>query len=129
MPGIPGSGLGGSRPTGGNGGGDAGKLGVVPNLYASLQLNEKWFIGLGIGAPFGLMTKYDEGWAGQYHSNKFDIKTINVNPSVAYKVNDKFSMGFGLNWQRIDAEYKRRPWCNCPCRAARSSPMAMPTSI
>ena len=75
-------------------------------LYASLQLNEKWFIGLGIGAPFGLMTKYDEGWAGQYHSNKFDIKTINVNPSVAYKVNDKFSMGFGLNWQRIDAEYK-----------------------
>ena len=79
MPGIPGSGLGGSRPTGGNGG-DAGKLGVVPNLYASLQLNEKWFIGLGIGAPFGLMTKYDEGWAGQYHSNKFDIKTINVNP-------------------------------------------------
>ena len=105
MPGIPGSGLGGSRPTGGNGG-DAGKLGVVPNLYASLQLNEKWFIGLGIGAPFGLMTKYDEGWAGQYHSNKFDIKTINVNPSVAYKVNDKFSMGFGLNWQRIDAEYK-----------------------
>ena len=67
VPGIPGSGLGGSRPTGGNGG-DAGKLGVVPNLYASLQLNEKWFIGLGIGAPFGLMTKYDEGWAGQYHS-------------------------------------------------------------
>lgn len=113
VPGIPGSGLGGSRPTGGNGG-DAGKLGVVPNLYASLQLNEKWFIGLGIGAPFGLMTKYDEGWAGQYHSNKFDIKTINVNPSVAYKVNDKFSMGFGLNWQRIDAEYKKKTVVQLP---------------
>ena len=95
-------------------GGDAGKLGVVPNLYASLQLNEKWFIGLGIGAPFGLMTKYDEGWAGQYHSNKFDIKTINVNPSVAYKVNDKFSMGFGLNWQRIDAEYKKKTVVQLP---------------
>ncbi len=107
VPGIPGSGLSGSKPTGGSGG-DAGNLGVVPNAYVSWQLSEQWFVGLGIGAPFGLMTDYDEGWEGQYHSNKFDIKTINVNPSIAYKVNDKFSMGFGVNWQRIEAEYKKK---------------------
>ncbi|KMJ92360.1 fatty acid transporter [Achromobacter xylosoxidans] len=99
--------LGGTRPTGGDGG-DAGNLGVVPNLYGSWQLSEKWFIGLGIGAPFGLMTEYDDGWAGQYHSNKFEIKTININPSIAYKVNEKFSMGFGVNWQHIDANYKKK---------------------
>ncbi|MBB1241575.1 fatty acid transporter, partial [Klebsiella pneumoniae] len=78
------------------------------NLYGSWQLSEKWFIGLGVGAPFGLMTEYDKGWEGQYHSNKFEIKTINVNPSIAYKVNDKFSMGFGVNWQHIDATYKKK---------------------
>jgi long-chain fatty acid transport protein len=77
-------------------------------MYASWQLNEQWFIGLGVGAPFGLMTEYDDGWVGQYHSNKFEIKTINVNPSIAYKVNEKFSMGFGVNWQHIDANYKKK---------------------
>lgn len=99
--------LGGGRPTGGNGG-DAGNLGVVPNAYVSWQVADQWWLGLGMGAPFGLMTKYDSGWAGQYHSNKFDIKTININPSIAYKVNDRFSMGFGINWQRIDATYKKK---------------------
>ncbi|MDQ8032777.1 fatty acid transporter [Bordetella genomosp. 1] len=107
-PGLPGStGLGGSVPTGGNGG-DAGHLGVVPNAYFSWQVNEQWYLGIGVGAPFGLMTEYDDDWVGQYHSNKFDIRTINVNPTIAYKVNDQFSMGFGLNWQRIDAEYKKK---------------------
>jgi len=99
--------LGGGPPTGGNGG-DAGNLGVVPNAYFSWQLNEKWFVGLGVGAPFGLMTEYNDDWVGQYHSNKFDIKTVNINPSIAYKVNDQFSMGFGVNWQHIDAQYKKK---------------------
>ncbi|OZI79734.1 OmpP1/FadL family transporter [Bordetella genomosp. 2] len=99
--------LGGGAPTGGNGG-DAGNLGVVPNAYFSWQLTEKWFVGVGVGAPFGLMTEYDDDWVGQYHSTKFDIKTININPSVAYKVNDQFSMGFGLNYQYIDAQYTKK---------------------
>ena len=99
--------LGGGHPAGGNGG-DAGHLGLVPNAYFSWQLDEKWFVGLGVGGPFGLMTEYDDDWIGQYHSNKFDIKTVNINPSIAYKVNDQFSMGFGLNWQQIDAQYKKK---------------------
>ncbi|AUL19163.1 fatty acid transporter [Bordetella holmesii] len=101
------SALGGGLPTGGNGG-DAGSWGYVPNAYVSWQLTEKWYVDLGLGAPFGLMTKYDSGWDGQYHSNKFDIKTININPTVAYKVNDMLSLGAGLNWQHIDAEYKKK---------------------
>lgn len=99
--------LGGGVPTGGNGG-DAGNLGVVPNAYLSWQLAEKWWVGVGMGAPFGLMTEYDSGWVGQYHSNKFEITTVNINPSVAYKVSDQLSLGVGVNWQRIDAEYAKK---------------------
>src|SRR3546814_3965082 len=76
-------------PLGTNNGGDAGSLGLVPNAYISWEVNPNWFVGLGIGAPFGLMTEYDEGWIGRYHSKKFKIKSININPSVAYKVNDQ----------------------------------------
>ncbi len=88
-------------------GGNGGNWGVVPNAYGSWQLAKDWYIGLGIGAPFGLKTKYDEPWIGSAHSNEFDIKTININPSIAWRAADWVSLGAGVNWQRIDATYKR----------------------
>ncbi len=97
----------GGMPLGNNNGGDAGSTGIVPNLYASWELTPEWFVGLGIGAPFGLMTEYDDDWVGRYHSRKFEIQSVNVNPSVAYKVSDRLSIGAGLNWTYLDAEYKR----------------------
>lgn len=99
--------LGGGRPLGGNGG-DAGGWEFVPNFATSWQLNQRWHIGLGIGAPFGLSTHYDDDWAGQFQSRKFKIQTININPSVSYKVNDMVALGAGVNWQRIDAEYTKQ---------------------
>jgi long-chain fatty acid transport protein len=89
-------------------GGDGGTLGVLPNAYLSYALNKDLYLGLGVGAPFGLMTEYDAPWLGAAQSVSFDIKTYNVNPSLAYRVNEKVSLGVGLNWQRIEAEYVRR---------------------
>src|SRR5690606_27553306 len=97
----------GGLPLGSNNGGDAGSLGLVPNAYVSWEVTPSWYLGLGIGAPFGLMTEYDEGWVGRYHSKKFSIKSININPSVAYKVNDQLSIGAGVNWMQLDANYRR----------------------
>lgn len=89
---------------GGNGG-DAGGWAAVPNAYLAWQLTPQWHVGLGISSPFGLSTKYDDSnWVGRFHSLKSEITTINVNPSVAYKVNEKVSLGFGLNYQKINAE-------------------------
>lgn len=96
--------LGGAPST--SNGGDAGSWGVVPNAYMSWQINDRWFAGVGLGAPFGLKTEYEDDWAGRFHSREFEIRTININPSVAYKVNDYFSIGVGANWQRIDATYR-----------------------
>ncbi len=93
---------------GADSGGDAGKWGIVPNAYLAWRVNDRWSLGVGVGAPFGLMTDYDDNWLGEFHSNKFEIVTININPSVAYKVNEQWSVGAGLNYQRIDAEYSRR---------------------
>ncbi len=88
----------------GNDGDDAGGWAAVPNAYLSWQLSPQWFVGLGLSAPFGLATEYEDGWIGRYQSLKADIRTVNVNPSVAFKVNDKVSLGLGINYQRIDAE-------------------------
>lgn len=95
----------GQMPAGGGNGGDAGGWSAVPNAYLSWQLSPQWSVGLGLSSPFGLSTKYDDtNWIGRFHSLKSEIKTANVNPSVAYKVNDKVSLGFGLDYQRITAE-------------------------
>lgn len=95
------------RPLGSNGG-DAGDWGGVPFGYFTMQIAPSLTFGLGLSAPFGLKTEYDSDWAGRFLAVKSEIKTININPSIAWKVNDQVSLGFGVNWQRVDAELTRK---------------------
>lgn len=88
---------------GGNGGG----WGFIPNAYMSYGVTKDIYVGLGIGAPFGLKTEYDNPWMGAAHSLSFDIKTMNLNPSVAWRATEWMSLGLGLNWQKIEAVYER----------------------
>jgi len=99
--------MGGRPPSGGNGGDAGGKFVPVPNGAITWQLNDRWHVGVHAGGPFGLATTYNDNWAGQYHSKHFAIKTYNINPSVSYRVNDMFSLGLGVNYQWIDAEYTK----------------------
>ncbi|BCA79321.1 outer membrane protein transport protein [Desulfuromonas sp. AOP6] len=87
--------------SGGNSG-DAGVVGVAPNLYYAANLNNGWSVGLGIFAPFGLATEYDKDWVGRYHAVESDVMTININPTVAYRVNENLSLGAGVSAQYID---------------------------
>lgn len=96
----------GQPATGGNGG-DAGSWGAAPNAYFTWEVTPRWWLGLGVGAPFGLMTDYQQGWAGRYHSEKFSIESININPSIAFKASDTLSIGAGLNWMQLDADYRK----------------------
>lgn len=91
----------------GSDGGDAGGVFYLPNLYITGQINSKWSAGIGFNSPFGLRTSYDDDWTGRFQSKMFDIKTYNINPTVAYKVTDKVALGFGLDWQRMSAQYTR----------------------
>lgn len=92
-------------PLNGSNGGDAGGWNALPNAYLSWQLAPQWHVGLGISSPFGLSTEYeDPNWIGRFHAQKSEIRTVNLNPSLAYKLNEKVALGFGLNYQRIKAE-------------------------
>lgn len=85
-------------------GGDAGGLALVPQIYSSFPLNERWTIGLGLNSPFGLKTEYVAGWRGELSALKSKVITVNVNPSLAYRVTDSLWIGAGLNWQSFEAE-------------------------
>lgn len=89
-------------------GNDAGSWAFIPNAYMSWALTKNLYAGLGIGAPFGLVTEYNDPWVGAAQAIKFDIKTMNLNPSLAYRINDKISVGGGLSYQKMKVEYIRR---------------------
>jgi long-chain fatty acid transport protein len=95
-------------PASGGEGGDAGSWAYIPNAYLSWAVGPDIWLGLGIGAPFGLVTEYDQGWLGRFQAVKFDLRTINVNPAAAWRVNEVLSLGLGVNWQRLDADYRRQ---------------------
>lgn len=88
-------------------GSDAGDWAAIPNAYLSWALNKDLYVGLGLSGPFGLVTDYGDSWVGGAQALRFEIKTINVNPSIAWRVNDKISLGAGVNWQRMEAQYER----------------------
>ncbi|MBI5100799.1 MAG: outer membrane protein transport protein [Nitrospirae bacterium] len=90
-------------PLAGGNGGDGGVTGFAPNLYATKRLNDRFTVGIGVNAPFGLATEYDNTWVGRYHAIKSEMMTININPSVAYKANEKLSLGAGISAQYIKA--------------------------
>lgn len=89
----------------GNEGGNAGGLNVVPNLYLTMPIDKQWSVGVGVNAPFGLVTEYDDGWIGRFQGLKSEIKTINVNPAVSWKPADNLAIGLGANYQHIEATF------------------------
>lgn len=85
-------------------GGDGGDLAVVPNMFYKMDINPRLRFGFAVNVPFGLATEYDPGWRGRLTAIESEIKTINLNPSLAYRVSDKVSIGGGISVQKIDAK-------------------------
>jgi long-chain fatty acid transport protein len=88
----------------GNSGGDAGGWNLAPSIYMSTPLSDNLVVGLGVNAPFGLKLEYDSGWIGRFQAINSELKTMNFNPTVAYRINERVAVGVGLNYQRIQAE-------------------------
>jgi long-chain fatty acid transport protein len=87
--------------------GDGGNGGVsswVPGFFYAMDINPDLKFGIGVYAPFGLATEWDTPWVGMTQALKSEVKTISVNPSLAWKLNDQISLGVGIDWQYIEAE-------------------------
>lgn len=93
----------GTPSTGGDGGNLGGLVGL-PNLYYSREISPAMTFGIGVNVPFGLKSKYENNWVGRYQATLSSIKTININPSLGWKLNDSVSVGAGLNFQYLSAE-------------------------
>ena len=92
-----------TNPLGGNGG-EAGDVSVLPNVYFVMPIGDRINFGIGVNAPFGLKTEYDDNWAGRFQGIKSELTTYNINPSLSFKVNEMFSVGAGVNYQHLKVD-------------------------
>jgi long-chain fatty acid transport protein len=76
----------------------------VPNGFYTHQVNDQFWFGLGVTAPFGLANEYNDNWFGRYDSIETELLTLDIQPTVAFKINDKLSVGGGVNIQYADAK-------------------------
>lgn len=82
---------------------DGAERAVVPNAAYVRAINERWRLGIVLNAPFGLSTGYASDWVGRYQAVDSEITSFNVNPAVAYRVNDRLSLGAGVSVNYTEA--------------------------
>lgn len=79
---------------------EPGGLTVTPSaFYRGADISDKLAYGLGISVPFGVSTEYEDDSFARYEATESSLKTLNINPAIAWKVNEQFDIGAGLNIQ------------------------------
>ena len=68
----------------------------IPSLYFSTPINNKLSANLTVTSPFGLETKYNKNSSVRFRALNSSISTLNLNPSLAYKITDDLSFGAGF---------------------------------
>ena len=83
---------------------NGGTTALVPNFFYAADLGEHSRYGIGLTSPFGLTTEYDPNWIGRYHAIKSELITVELNPTIAVRVNETISIGGGITLIKAEAE-------------------------
>jgi long-chain fatty acid transport protein len=74
---------------------------VPPNAYLIMPIGTNLTVGVGVFTPFGLRTNWEDPWIGRFVSRDANIKTVSVQPSVAWQTTDgRFALGVGAEYRR-----------------------------
>jgi len=87
---------------------NGGENGIVPNAYVTRSIGTKWVVGIGFNIPFGLATSWPRDSTVRYHATKSEITVVNIEPAVSYRLDKRWSFGFGLNIEHIDASLENQ---------------------
>ena len=77
---------------------------MIPAGYVTHQVNDQVWLGFAMTVPFGMGTEYSKDWEGAGRGTNAKIYTFDMNPSIAWKVNDFLSIGGGISVQYAKAE-------------------------
>jgi long-chain fatty acid transport protein len=81
----------------GGGGGNPVEWFPGGSAFGVHSISPDWKLGLGLYGNFGSTLDYDDDWAGRYFVQDTTLIGFTISPALAYRVNDKFSVGVALN--------------------------------
>ena len=82
---------------------------AIPAIYYTHQFSETVVFGLGVHSPFGLRTEWasPDQFTGRFISQRADLKTISINPTVGFKLADRLGVGVGFDFRLAKVELQR----------------------
>lgn len=85
------------------------KVNIQPNIYfAGPILENKLAAGIGLTAPYGLNGKWRNNGFSRFVVADFDLRVIDINPSIAFKPFSFASIGAGLDYYLVDTDVDGR---------------------
>ena len=78
--------------------------GVVPNAGVAFRVSDKLAFGVSVAAPYNFTTEYNTNSWTRYDALKSQLRTVNVDGVVAYRVNDMIDLGVGVTALYADAK-------------------------
>jgi long-chain fatty acid transport protein len=99
-----------SRLDGGGPGTEMNTMATIPHLYASTDFGmtqSPWRFGLGFNVPFGNVADYPRTGPFRYEITTASLAVYDIQPTVAFQVNEHLSLGVGLNVYLGDTRLNR----------------------
>lgn len=94
-----------NSPAFGNSSGDIGSVALLGASYLAYQFvnyDPNLFLAIALNSPYGLKTDLDRGnenYRGAVIGRESKLLTINVNPTLAYRLSNTLSVGVGAQFQ------------------------------
>lgn len=82
---------------------------ILPHIYYVQPVSDTFKVGLGINAPFGLTTAWEnpDQFAGRFLSTRAALRAIDVNPTIGFQLSPSFGIGIGAIARFSDVELER----------------------
>ncbi|WP_158774968.1 OmpP1/FadL family transporter [Cobetia sp. L2A1] len=92
------------RDVSGSSGDDMVPGSTVPSFYYVQPVSDRVTLGFGVYAPYGVITDYDSDFQGRYHGSYSEVKVVTAQPTISYRINEKWAIGAGVTYNRIEGE-------------------------
>ena len=79
----------------------------IPNVHFVAPINDQFGWGASVTSNYGLATEFNNNYTAGSMGGKTDLETLNLNLSGAYRLNNHFSFGLGLNAIYAKAKLER----------------------
>ncbi len=84
-----------NTPIAGGDGGDAGGPAPILSAFYAHRVTDQLSLGANLISITGAVLDYDAGWAGRFLNTEVTLLTVSFNPTIAYRITDRLSVGAG----------------------------------